>query len=143
MSPVVSLVSVPHVDGVWEKVSEGLAKACEQTSGVFSADYLWSECRSGQAFLAVIVDGEKIIGASVWRFEKWRRGRVFRCLALYGSDMVEWLDAHREFSERVARIGGAVGMAAGGRVGWKRLFPDAHVVEQVYFTDLKATDNAG
>lgn len=131
-----SLASVPDVDRVWTMVAEGLENACRETGGDITADYLWSECRAGAAFLVVIERGGDIAGASVWRFEKWSSGKKFRCLVLYGRNMSDWLAEHRRLTLRMARVGGANGIVAGGRKGWERLFPDAKVLKQIYEVPL-------
>ena len=127
-----SLASVPDIDRVWRLVADGLETACQETGGDLTAAYLWAECRSGAAFLVIIEGGGSIAGASVWRFEKWTSGTKLRCLAIYGHDMREWLDAHRRLTLRMAKTGNANGIVAGGRKGWERLFSDAKVIKQIY-----------
>ena len=134
MAGSIALAGTHQVDGLWPRVAEGLERACLATGGDMTAEYLWSECRSGRAFLVIIGD---CIGASVWRFEKWATGRKLRCLAVYGADMPSWLDDHRAMIEQMAKVGGATAIVAEGRTGWARLFPEAVVLRQLYEVVLK------
>jgi len=70
--------------------------------------------------------------ASVWRFENWPSGLVFKCLCLIGSGMKEWLSAAQEFAKAKAREGGATRIIAEGRKGWSGMFPEAKNLRQVY-----------
>jgi hypothetical protein len=117
-------VLVSDVDRVFCVVGPGLDEACRRTGGEIGAPALWQRCRDGSAFLFVILEGEAIIGASVWCFEDWTEfGRVFRCLSLYGRHMQHWLVQHREIVVTVALAGGASGgLLAEGRGGWGRVF---------------------
>jgi hypothetical protein len=128
----VSLVACPLVDSVWPFVTYGLEHACMKGGGDIGSDYLWGLCRSGGAYLFVVADGEHVIGASVWNFEKWSSGRKFRCLAAYGQDRDNWLEQMRDLVRKAARDGGATALVADGRLGWARVFPEAKVLRQTY-----------
>ncbi len=131
-----SLVSCHLVDTVWGMVTYGLEHACLKTGGDIGSDYLWSECRSGAAYLFVVTDGEQVIGAGVWRFEKWASGRKYRCLCAYGERMAEWADDMRELVERAAKAGGATSLVMEGRRGWGRRYPEARLLRNTYEVDL-------
>lgn len=126
--PQLSLAGVHEVDRVWPLVSGGLENACRKTGGDLTSEYLWSECRSGRAFLVVIARDSEVIGASVWRFERWTSGRKLRCLALYGRDMKSWLPEHERLTFEMARVGGATSVVTEGRTGWKAKYPNARIV---------------
>lgn len=132
----VKLCGTYQVDGVWGAVSEGLERACRKTGGDINAHYLWSECRSGRAFLAVIMDGDQIKGASVWRFEDWSSGKKLRCLALYGVDLQSWLPEHMEFLSELAKAGGTTTLVSEGREGFAKLFPKARKLRTLYEVEL-------
>lgn len=136
MAPQLSLAGAHEVDRVWPAVAQGIEDSCRRTGGDLTGDYLWSECRAGRAFLVVIALHSEIIGASVWRFEKWTSGRKLRCLALYGRDIKSWLGEHQKFTENMARTGDATAIVTEGRVGWGRLFPKARVLRQLYEMEL-------
>ena len=132
----VELAGAHQVDQIWKLVTDGLEHACRKTGGDMTADYLWSECRSGKAFLVIVTDAEKIAGASVWRFEAWTSGRKLRCLALYGRRAAEWLAPHELIIRDIAKAGGATALVTEGRAGWQRLYPKARVVRQLYEVEL-------
>lgn len=129
--PRVSLVACPLVDSVWPFVTYGLEHACQRGGGDLTSDYLWGLCRSGGAYLLAVADGDQIIGASVWSFEKWTSGRKLRCLALYGERMGEWAASKEEMVRKIARDGGATALVADGRMGWKRKYPDVRVIREI------------
>ena len=101
-----------------------------------TADYLWSECRSGKAFLVIVTQGKEILAASVWRFEAWSTGCKLRCLGMYGTKMKQWLEDHRAFTLEMARVGGATSLVTDGRLGWERIFPQARILRQTYEIEI-------
>lgn len=125
----VSLVPVLMVDQVWAKVRDGLDNALLITGGDMTAGELWVACRSGQGFLFVAHDGETVQGASVWRFDTWRTGPKFRCLAMYGEGFKDWQDEMRQAVELAA---GGASLVAEARRGWGRVFPDAKEWRSLY-----------
>lgn len=136
-SPRVSLVACPLVDQIWPFVTYGLEHACRKGGGDIGSDYLWGLCRSGGAYLMVVADGEQIIGASVWNFEKWSSGRKFRCLSLYGEKFGEWAEQMQELVMKVARDGGADSLVTEGRRGWAKRYPQARLLRTTYEMDVK------
>jgi hypothetical protein len=132
----VALAGAHQVDGLWSQIADGLEHACRKTGGDLTAHYLWTECRSGRAFL-VVVSAETIIAASVWRFEQWTTGRKLRCLALYGVGMKDWLRPHRKLIEDLAKVGGATSLVTEGRKGFQRIFPAARVLRLLYEEPLQ------
>lgn len=128
----VGIASVPEVDRIWPSIANGLEDACRATGGDLTADYLWSECRAGHAFLVIASRRDEMLAASVWRFEKWTSGRKLCCLALYGHDMRAWLVPHRDMILEMAKAGQATAIVTTGRKGWERLFPNATVLRQTY-----------
>lgn len=129
----VEYLPIYMVDTVWPLVARGIEDACRKTGGDLTNHYLWSECRAGRAFLAVVKEDDNILGASVWRFEDWTEmGRVIRCLALYGSRFMEWKDEHRRVTRELAMVGRAVSFITEGRAGFERLYPGARVIRQLY-----------
>ena len=130
------LVPSHMVDGIWHHVSDGLEDACLHTGGDTNSHYLWTECRSGRAFLMLIVKDDVVIGASVWRFENWAIGTVLRNMGLYGEAMKDWKDQHVEKIEQLAKLGNANHIATEGRVGLARLFPEAKIMRQLYVLEI-------
>ena len=127
----VSLIPTGQVDQIWLHLRDGFDKALRKTGHDMSVGDLWTEARSGRGFLFAAHDGERIAGASVWRFETWPSGEKFRCLALYGSGMKDWIgDMHNV----VKLAAGKADLIAEGRPGWKRagVFPKARVLRELY-----------
>jgi hypothetical protein len=127
----VEFVGPQLVDQIWQHVSDGLQHACLKTGGDIDSHYLWTECRSGRATLMVIAD-DKIIGASVWRIDRWADGNVCRCLCLYGENMRGWLAQHVEKVKELAKLGHADRLVTEGRPGFERIFPQAKVLRKLY-----------
>lgn len=116
------LASVSEIDRLWPLLSDGLGKACKRCDSQWTAGELWQLCRSGNAFLILVYDDDKIWSAGVWRFETARPGPVFRCIMMYGENMRAWLNMAREFIEKLAKENGAKALVAEGRQGWGRVF---------------------
>lgn len=129
--PSVDIVAPSLVDQVWPKIAMQIQEACERTGGDLSSAILWQMCRSGDAFLIVAADRE-IIMSSVWRFEFWPSGTVFKCLCLSGKRMSDWLSQAQEFAISKAKEGGAKRIIAEGREGWGGMFSEARTLRKVY-----------
>lgn len=131
---IVELVGVLHIDRIWPLVSKDFVECLNDNYGDCSAGDLWTQCRSGNAFLIVAHENEAIKSASVWRFENWLKGPVFRCLILTGKDMKDWFDDVRTFCEQIAKDNGAT-FVWDGRDGWGRAFPEAKKIRQTYMME--------
>jgi len=131
----VQLVPVHFVDQIWPAVSEGFGRSLEYAPDL-SLGYLWTECRSGEAYLFVAHDeAGEVLAASIWRFTVWLTGPRFKCLALYGKQMKRWLRPMEDAVRQAAKHGGATALAYEGRPGWKRLF-NARQIRAVYEVDM-------
>jgi len=128
----VSLVPVHHIDQFWPHIRDGLQRAVMKTGGDIETGDLWVQCRNGSAFLLIAHDGDKIAGASIWTRQTWQTGRVLRCLALYGTKMDGWIHEMKALAERLAKDNGCTSLVSDGRVGWKRIFPNAKVLRNLY-----------
>jgi hypothetical protein len=118
----VGLASVADADKLWPRLSAGFGNACKRCESAWTAGELWQLCRSGNAFLILVYDDDKIWSAGVWRFETARPGVCFRCVMMYGHNMHAWLGMAREFIEKLAKENGAKALVAEGRTGWGRIF---------------------
>lgn len=120
------IVPTSDIDLIWGDHASGFQKACDAANDPgYAAGDLWQMCRSGFAFLVVCEDYGQTICASIWRFERPEKPTQFRCKAIYGQDMKQWLGPLREFVSKIAIENGAVELAASGRQKWARLFKDA------------------
>ena len=131
----IGIATSAEVDLLWPVISEGIQAGCDVTGGAVSSSELWQMCRTGNAFLIVGAD-DGIKFASVWRFETWPSGVVFRCLSLTGTDMESWISEFSEFVISQAKIGGANRLIAQGRKGWERvvnrMFKQSRILWQTY-----------
>lgn len=128
----VSLVPAANVDQIWPAIGDFIHAAVMKSGGDLTAGYLWQECRSGQAFLILAFDEAGAHGASVWRFENWQTGSKFRCLALGGNAMADWIGPMRDKAQELARQGGASALIAEGREGWTKVFTGARKLRILY-----------
>lgn len=132
----IGIASNQEVDGIWPLISDRIQQGCDKTGNATSSADLWQLCRSGNAFLILVGDGASIKAASVWRFETWPSGLVFKCLSLSGDDMPTWIRPFSQFIISQAKIGGSDRLIAEGRKGWerviKRMFQQSRVLWQTY-----------
>jgi len=157
----VSLIGVHNVDTIWPHLREGFQRAVMKTGGDIETGDLWVQCRNGSAFLLVATgpdnlrqeatdvdtpeatgdnprqdatgsDSIRIYGASIWTRQTWQTGRKLRCLALYGTGMTGWIHEMKALAERLAKDNGCTSLVSDGRVGWKRIFPNAKVLRNLY-----------
>lgn len=125
----VELCPTHLVDAVWLKLQDGFHRAVMKTGGDITPGELWTQARSGNAFLFVAHDGTEIHGASLWRFETWQTGAKFRCLALYGKGMKGWIS---DMHALVKQAAGRADLVSEGRVGWPAVFPKATILRHLY-----------
>lgn len=120
----IGFASLWEIDGLWPRLSSGFQRSCERGTDGYTAGELWQMCRSGNAFLMLVFDPDqdRVEMASVWQFQEKNGRPVLRCLALFGSGMVTWLQGARVFIETIARDNGAQWLVTKGRRGWLRLF---------------------
>jgi hypothetical protein len=116
----IAIANSAEVDAIWPAISEKMQIGCEKTGGATSSAELWQMCRRGDAFL-IVGFGDEISFASVWRFETWSSGQVFRCVSLCGQHPELWMRGLYEFALSQAKIGGTRRLVAEGRKGWRRL----------------------
>lgn len=116
----IAVASQADVDAIWPLISAKMQIGCEKTGGATSSAEMWQMCRRLDAFL-VVGYAEELNFASVWRFETWPSGQVFRCIGLCGSKPETWMASLYEFAKSQARIGGTERLVAQGRNGWRRL----------------------
>lgn len=129
---MVTLVPQHLVDAVWPSVAAGFEKASQRGGGDLTVGELWQGCRQGTCFLFVVHDDNHVKAATVWKPELWTSGPKFRCMALYGHGMKEWMPALHEKVREVAIQCGATSLLSEGRVGWRKIFPKAKVLRVVY-----------
>lgn len=117
----IGVATSAEVDQIWPLVSTYLKKATDKTGDDYSTGDLWQMCRSGNAFLVYAHDDGRVFMGSVWQFQSWSRGTVFRCLSLGGISMSQWLQPLNTMIEAMMRDGGAYRFVIDGREGWSRV----------------------
>lgn len=133
---MIAIANAAEVDAYWPAFASRLQTACDETGGDISSGDLWQMCRSGNAFLVLIIDEAGFKAALIMQFQKWTRKQVMRCLAIVGDDMGAWLPMARDFIGKMAKDGGATSFIAEGREGWTRIFPAARRLRTTYEVEL-------
>ena len=128
----IGFASVAEVDALWPLIVGDMQKACERGETPLTAGEVWQLCRSGNGYLCIVHDGDRLFSSSVWRFED----DAFRCWCLAGKNMREWLGPLREFIEKVARQNGSKRLLTKGRGGWVRVFKEAQKTGDDYEVTL-------
>lgn len=108
------LVGLSDIDRIWPQVAEYISRALTKAPMEIGAGDIWTNCRSGQWPLIVVHDGERLLGASVWRFSA---NRFFECVVLGGERFHDWLETLIEFAKRIGETAGCSGLIATGRIG--------------------------
>jgi hypothetical protein len=129
----IGIANAAEVDALWPMIAGQIQKACSNTGGDISSGDLWQMCRSGNAFLIVVMDDDdRPIATITLQFQKWSEESVLRCLSIAGENMSEWLPDAMEFVSKMARENGASCLVADGRDGWARVFPGAKRLRVTY-----------
>jgi hypothetical protein len=132
----IAIANAAEVDQYWQTFAQRLQIACDETGGDISSGDLWQMCRSGNAFLVLVLDEAGFKAALIMQFQKWTAKQVMRCLAIVGDDMASWLPMARDFISQMAKDGGATSFIAEGREGWTRIFPAARRLRTTYEVEL-------
>lgn len=131
----IGIANSAEVDAIWPLVSERMGKGCKRCGGDINPGQLWQMCRSGNAFLVVVAEGEKILTAIIVAFEKWDRP-VLRCIAAAGWELNEWLRPVLDYLYAMARDNGAESFVFEGREGWRAAIPEAKRLRTLYEVSL-------
>ena len=132
----IAIANSAEVDHFWGTFAQRLQIACDETGGDISSGDLWQMCRSGNAFLVLVLDEAGFKAALIMQFQKWTAKQVMRCLAIVGDDMAAWLPMARDFIAQMAKDGGATSFIAEGREGWTRIFPAARRLRTTYEVEI-------
>ncbi len=128
----IGIATSAEVDRFWPQIAERLQAACIRTGGDISSGDLWQMCRSGNAFLVLVLDGPSVIAALIMQFQNWSGKSVMRCLGIVGEHMDDWLPMAKDFITKMAKDGGATSFVSEGREGWSRIFPTARKLRVTY-----------
>jgi hypothetical protein len=110
------------VDKFWPHVAQGMQRSCVKSGGQLSAGYLWQECRGDRAFLYIVHDEGRLLGAAVFAFRDWPSGLRYVGLGLCGVNAKDWFeDLHNQVRED-AKMGGAVAIVDAARPGMRKFY---------------------
>lgn len=132
----IGLANAAEVDEIWPSIASNVQATCDKSGGDLSSGDLWQMCRSGQAFLVVIMDDNGPVATIIVQFQKWNRRTVLRCLSIDGERMSEWLDDAMAYISNMGRNGGASSLIAEGRDGWSRVLPQAKKLRITYEVEI-------
>jgi len=131
---IVGIARQWEIDDNWSVIAPMLQRAIDQTENDLTTGDLWTMCRSGNAFLVFAAGEAGVVMASVWKFERWNKGQVFRCLCLGGSKMKDWLEPFISKIKEMMEEGGATRMVYSGREGWDRVLSRNMPTRKLYTT---------
>ena len=133
----IGIANAAEVDAIWPTIAARLEEASRRVASSISAGEMWQLCRSGQAFLFVVLDdGDAFKAALVMQFQRWADRQVFYCMAIVGDDVKQWLPMAREYIGKIGKENGASCFVAEGREGWAAMFPDAKKLRITYEVSL-------
>lgn len=133
----IGIANAAEVDALWPSIGQKVQATCDKSGGDMSSGDLWQMCRSGQAFLVVVMDDDQAVVATIiLQFQKWNRRTVLRCLSIDGERMSEWLQDAMAYIENMGRNGGASSLISEGREGWARVLPQAKKLRITYEVEI-------
>lgn len=133
----IGIANAAEIDALWPVFAEKLEKAARRVGSSMTSGSMWQLCRSGQAFLFVVMDDDGAFRAAiVMQFQTWADKQVFYCMAMVGDGIHEWLPMAREYIGKIGRENGAKSFISEGREGWAALFPDAKKLRITYEVPL-------
>lgn len=132
----IGIANAAEVDALWPSIGAKVQATCDKSGGDLSSGELWQMCRSGQAFLVVVLDDQETVATIIVQFEKWNRRTVLRCLSIAGERLNEWIKEAMEYVSEMGRNGGADSLVSEGRDGWARIFPDARKLRVTYEVEI-------
>lgn len=118
------LISLPaeQVEAAWPLVDGHFRRACARGVGDISSETLREECRTGDARLLAILEGDALPAAAVARFcIQADRSVACELVACGGGSLAAWRHVIPDF-EAWARFHGAASVRLTGRPGWERIF---------------------
>lgn len=132
----IGIANAAEVDALWPSIAGHIQATCDVSGGDMSSGDLWQLCRSGQAFLVVVMDDAGAVATIIVQFQKWNRRTVLRCLSIAGDRMSEWLDDALTYVSDMGRNGGASSLIAEGRDGWARAIPKSRKLRVTYEVEI-------
>ena len=127
----IHLVPFAQVDATFPYCELFFQQAIKRGGGDdLTVPYLWSECRSGRAFLYVH-GKEQIQNAMILRFEN---PDIARILVMGGDGGLDWMEEIEALGETIKNH--AKKLVFQGRKGWQRKLPNTRIKAVVYEKEL-------
>lgn len=133
----VDLVPPVDVDKIWPLIARRVADCIQKINADCSAGDLWTMSRSGALFLIIAHEDDTVLGATMWRFETWAHGTVFKNIITVGERMKEWFPDMQEKVNEMAANGGADHFVWQGSPAWRRLIPNAKTMTCNYIMEVR------
>jgi len=129
---VILHVPVDSVDGFWPLVAPAFEQGFARTGGDTGVAEFYPMCRRGEAHILIAYEDGQLLGATLWRAERWATGWKMRCVCFAGKQIRRWKDEMYEAGKALARSNGANGIIGEGPDGWRYFFPKAKPVRVVF-----------
>lgn len=127
------LVPVMLVDNVFARCAEGFARSLAKTSSNMDVGYLYQQCRSGDAMLAVVHENDVVGGAMIVRVESRQGKQTLTTLGLWCT-VKGGYDLFKAKQIEIAKTSGCKSLVSGARVskrglcGYLRRHPTAKIL---------------
>lgn len=132
----IEIVNIAMVDRIWPIIRPFVQRAYERCEAEITPGELWQGCRSGNLFLVVGYEADKILVSAVVRFEVGHGGMVLNVMYLGGVGLAKWKDQIVGFFKEMAKENGAVRLVTQGRDGWGRVLKGVRKVRTVYAMEI-------
>ena len=130
---MIAICQMHLVDSVWPALRTGFVEACRKGGNQFSEAGLHLACRTGEAYLCLMTEGQDIVMAVVVQEMQWTDRQVLSVLAVTGGDRAGWWEPMIEWGREA--FPGCKSIVFDGRPGWGRM-PGVKVLQHVYEMDL-------
>lgn len=121
------------VDSIWPTVRMGFAEACRKGGNQFSEAGLHLSCRTGEAYLVLMMEGSDLFCAVIVQEQQWTNRQVLHVMAATGGDRTAWWDPMIEWAGQA--FPGCKALVFDGRPGWGRM-SGVKVIRHVYEVEL-------
>lgn len=105
---------------LWPQIEKALSGTLALVKETHLPTDVLAAILTGQMFLFVAVEGDKIKGACVAHFTFYPRMKALTAFLVGGEEMPSWIEAMDAATVQFAKSHGCGRMEAGGRKGWVR-----------------------
>ena len=135
------LISVPPeaVDTIWPQAEPHIARACEHSHGMHTAETVFAQVKHGGRQLWIIVNDaqpREVTAAGVTSLQGCPTGKKFLQIeVLGGKNVKEWFDLKPQL-EKWAKDEGCSAVQAWARKGWAKHLPDYGIAQYVMYKEI-------